>query len=159
MFIYVYIRFHVWMGLFGTKFLTTLPRLLFSVLLQGFLCTVLTSHLILGLLVCWPISSVHCMYCRIQMFRSLQNFLWNLFVNSVTPRDLLGFRLPITVSMSLSFISASSSFLAASVIFSRPGPSQGLLYKQPRDWFIHSLIKWAFSSYIFTAPPSPNGCS
>jgi hypothetical protein len=42
-------------------------------------------------------------------------------------------------------------------IFSRPGRSQGLLYKQPRNSFIHSVSKSVFSSHSFTAPPRPNG--
>ena len=42
-------------------------------------------------------------------------------------------------------------------IISRPGRSQGLLFKQPQDSLIKSLIKSSFSSHSFTAPPRPNG--
>ena len=42
-------------------------------------------------------------------------------------------------------------------LFRISGPSQGPLYKQPRDWLIHSVSHWAFSSHSFTAPHRPNG--
>ena len=42
-------------------------------------------------------------------------------------------------------------------IFSRPGRSQGLLYKHLRHWLIHSVGPWAFSSHSFSAMPRPNG--
>ena len=41
-------------------------------------------------------------------------------------------------------------------LVSRPGQSQGLLYKQPCDSFIHSVSKSAFSSHSFTALLRPN---
>ena len=41
--------------------------------------------------------------------------------------------------------------------FSRPGQSQGLLYKHPRHWLIHWFIQWAFSTHSFTALPRPKG--
>ena len=43
----------------------------------------------------------------------------------------------------------------AHTIFSRPGRSQGLLYKHLRYWLIHSVM---VCENIFTAPPRPNGC-
>ena len=43
-------------------------------------------------------------------------------------------------------------------IISRPGRSQGLLYK-PCDWLIKWVSQSAFSSQSFTAPPRPNGWS
>ena len=55
----------------------------------------------------------------------------------------------------------TQSYEALCNIFSWPGRSQGLHYKQPRHYLIHSVSHSvspsAFSSHSFTALPIPNG--
>ena len=45
-----------------------------------------------------------------------------------------------------------SDHKGVAALFSRPGRSQGLLYKQLRHWLINSLSEWAFSSYSAATP-------
>ena len=42
-------------------------------------------------------------------------------------------------------------------IFSRPGWSQGLLYKHIRHWFFHSFINWSFSLPQLYGAATPKG--
>ena len=51
----------------------------------------------------------------------------------------------------------SPIFMTTLFLISRPGRSQGLLYKHLCYSLIHSVTHSAFSSISFTAPPRPNG--